>query len=47
MIVYVCANELSLGQRAVINKLRYNCRYESYIGQMLYILLRGVFGELL
>ena len=32
MSVYVCANELSLGQRAVMNKLRYNCGYESYIG---------------
>ena len=45
--VYVCANELSLDQRAVMNKLRYKCGYESYIGTILYIVRRGVFGELL
>ena len=45
--VYVCANELSLDQRAVMNNLRYKCGYESYIGTILYIVRRGVFGELL
>ena len=44
--VYVCANELSLDQRAVMN-MRYKCGYESYIGIILYIVRRGVFGELL
>ena len=44
--VYVCANELSLDQRAVMN-MRYKCGYESYIGTTLYIVRRGVFGELL
>ena len=44
--VYVCANELSLDQRAVMN-MRYKCGYESYIGTILYIVRRGVFGELL
>ena len=29
--VYVCANKLSLGQRSVMNNLRYNCGYASYI----------------
>ena len=44
--VYVCANELSLDQRAVMN-MRYKCGYESYIGNILYIVRREVFGELL
>ena len=44
--VYVCANELSLDQRAVMN-MRYKCGYESYIGTILYIVRSGVFGELL
>ena len=29
--VYVCANELSLDKRAVMN-MRYKCGYESYRG---------------
>ena len=44
--VYVCANELSLDQRTVMN-MQYKCGYESYIGKILYIVWRGVFGELL
>ena len=43
--VYVCVNELSLDQRAVMNT-PYKCGYESYIGTILYIVRRGVFGEL-
>ena len=43
--VYVCTNELSLDHRAVMN-MRYKCGYESYIGTILYIVRRGVFGEL-
>ena len=42
----MCVNELSLDQRAVMNK-RYKCGYESYIGTILYIVRRGLFGELL
>ena len=29
----MCVNKLYLGQRAAMNKLRYNCGYASYIGK--------------